>query len=101
LKADQFPQITFVLTDPLANLPYGANQLPVSVKGLLTIAGVTKSVSIPLKISITDQNKITVDGAPRIKMTDFDVDPPTMFFGTVKVGAMITFNFNTTFSSVN
>ncbi|MDE3182232.1 MAG: YceI family protein [Bacteroidota bacterium] len=101
LKADKFPQITFVLTEPLVNLPYRANAYGVRAKGQLTIAGVTKEIVMPLKITLNQQNKITVDGAQQIKMTDYGIDPPTMVFGTIKVGALITFNFKTTFSLSN
>ena len=101
LKADKYPEITFVLTEPVANIPYGANAYVVTTKGLLTIAGVTKPIIMPLKITLNDEKKITVDGAQQIKMTDYGMDPPTLFFGTIKVGDNITVNFKTTFSSIN
>jgi polyisoprenoid-binding protein YceI len=101
LKSDQFPAITFLLTDPLALLAPGVSSHSVAAKGKLTIAGVTKPVTIPIKISEDANKKITIVGSQEVKMTDYGVDPPTALFGVLKTGDAITISFNTTFSSIN
>jgi polyisoprenoid-binding protein YceI len=100
LKSDQFPTITFLLTQPVA-VSSGSTPLSVVAKGNLTIAGVTRSITIPIKISADGNKKITIAGAQQVKMTDYGVDPPTALFGMLKTGDAITISFNTNFSFVN
>jgi len=101
LKADKFPEITFSLTEPIANIPSGANAFATTAKGRLTIAGVTKPVTMPVKITIGEDKKITIDGIQPVKMTDHGIDPPTALLGMLKTGDVVTINFKTTFSSAN
>jgi len=100
LKSDKFPQIIFLLTTPVS-IPLGANGYSIIAKGNLTIAGVTKAVSMPIKISADGQKKITIAGAQQVKMSDYGIDAPTALFGVLKTGDMITIGFNTTFTSSN
>jgi polyisoprenoid-binding protein YceI len=101
LKADKFHEITFVLTDPVVNIPYGSNAYTVAAKGRLTIAGVTKPITMSIKIATNEDKKLIVEGAQPVKMTDYGVDPPTAMLGMLKTGDVITINFKTTFSLLN
>lgn len=101
LKSDKYPEITFRLADPIADVPHGANGYTVNAKGSLTIAGVTRQIVMPVKVTINGDNKLVVDGSQRVKMTDYNVQPPTAMFGMLKVGDEITIGFKTTFSSIN
>ena len=42
-------------------------------------------------------NKITLIGEKKFKMTDFKIDPPKALFGTITTGDDITIKFSTTF----
>lgn len=64
--------------------------------GDLTIAGVTKTVSLPVTFSKTG-DKINFKGSHPFKLTDFNIDPPTALFGTVKTGNEVSIHFNVTF----
>jgi polyisoprenoid-binding protein YceI len=97
LKADKFPVITFVLTEPVDNIPYVSTPYSVTGKGCLTIAGVSRDITMPCKITFSGEKKITVDGEQQVKMTDYNIDPPTIFFGMIKTGNIITISFKTTF----
>ncbi|HEY9000634.1 MAG TPA: YceI family protein [Mucilaginibacter sp.] len=101
LKGDKYPEITLTLTEPVANIPYGANAYPVSAKGRLTIAGVTRPIIIPVKITCNGDKKIIIDGVQQIKMTDYGIDPPTALLGMLKTRDIVTINFKTSFSSLN
>jgi polyisoprenoid-binding protein YceI len=96
LKADTYPQITFVLTAPLNSLQ--STSTPVFAKGNLTIAGVTKAISLVVNISMPVDGKLTFQGSQNILMSDYNVTPPTALFGTIKAGNLITLNFKTNFS---
>ena len=101
LKGDRYPEITLMLTEPVANIPYGANAYPAYAKGRLTIAGVTRSIIIPVKITLNEDKKIIIDGTQQIKMTDYGIDPPTALLGMLKTRDIVTINFKTSFSSLN
>lgn len=94
LKAGTYPDIIFSLENPI-KVDGSANSI--SAQGVLTIAGVTKPITMQVKISLQDHNIISFGGAKVINMTDFGVDPPTALFGTLKTGDAITINFKTNF----
>jgi polyisoprenoid-binding protein YceI len=101
LKATKFPEITFVLDEPVANINYGLLPCSTTAKGHLTIAGVTRAIAMPIKIAFNEEKKMIIDVEQQLKMTDYGVDPPTMLFGLIKTGDMITISFKTTFLMVN
>ncbi|HVB03258.1 MAG TPA: YceI family protein [Chitinophagaceae bacterium] len=101
LKSDRFPEIVFALTGPVVSIPSGASSNIVNVTGNLTIAGVTKPISLPVDISEDSNKKITIKGTQLVKMTDYGVHPPTALFGVLKTGNNITIKFNITFLFVS
>jgi polyisoprenoid-binding protein YceI len=101
LKADANPKIIFTLKDPLKSIQTNSNETIVLAKGNLSIAGVTKSVEIQVKVFIQEPTKLAFQGNETIKMTDYGVDPPTALFGTLKTGNEVTINFKTSFTLNN
>jgi polyisoprenoid-binding protein YceI len=99
LKADTYPEIIFKLTVPIKSIQSKPDQNSISAKGTLTIAGVTKTVDMKVKVFMQEQNKLTFEGSQSIKMTDFGIDPPTALFGTLKTGDEITIYFKTNFTT--
>lgn len=65
-------------------------------KGDLTIAGVTKPVSFPVKMSAAG-GKYTFEGSLETKLTTFNVTPPTALMGTVKTEDGVKLSFKSTF----
>ena len=83
LKTNQFKDISFQLTGGKVT---GKN---IQCKGNLTIAGTTKAVDLEAGWDINE--KVTVLRlAKKIRMTDFDVTPPSFMFGSVTTGDEIT-----------
>ncbi len=101
LKADANPEIIFALNVPVKAIQTSANEKTVTAKGNLTIAGITKTVDMKVKISMQEEGKFTVEGSQAIKMSDYNIDPPTALFGTLKTGNEITINFKTNFTIDN
>ncbi len=97
LKADKHPEIIFTLLNPVTNIRSISQQKTVSIKGNLTIAGVKKPVTLEVKVFMKDQNKLAFEGTYKLKMTDYNVDPPGAFFGTLKTGNDIVLSFKTNF----
>lgn len=86
LKSDEFPQITFTLKNATAiTIPDDIdNGFEIEVDGSLTVAGVTREISFKSNGFIMDDGRIRAVGGKQIKMTDFNVEPPTALFGMVK-----------------
>lgn len=97
LKADSNKQITLTLDTPVKSVSASSQGTPVSAKCKLTIAGVTKIITLQVKISSPENGKLEVDGSQVISMPDYNITPPTAFFGTLKTGSDVTINFSTTF----
>jgi polyisoprenoid-binding protein YceI len=98
LKADKNPEIIFTLTTPVSSIKVGSANTPISAKGTLTIAGVTRPIDMNVKVSIQDHTVLSFEGSQTIKMTDYGISPPTALFGTLKTGDEITINFKTNFT---
>ena len=95
LKADDYPNITFVFKKGEI-IKEDAAHVDIKLIGDLMIAGVTKSVAVKTKIN--KQGKpIVLKGTHMLKMTDFGIDPPKALLGTIKTGDEITIEFNLTF----
>lgn len=60
-----------------------------TVKGRLTIAGVTREITLAPKVTIDAAGVLTLEAEHPVKMTDFGMKPPT-FMGMVKTGDAVT-----------
>ena len=93
LESNRFPTASFVLPGPVP-LPPGVAQgeaTTVEVKGLLTIHGATREVTLPLQVRI-DGQKGEVVGSLAFPFTDFGMDPPNIGdFVTVDPDATLEF----------
>ncbi len=93
LKANKYPSISFKFLSQ--NALDGANQqFKGTISGNLTIAGKTKTISIPFNGSLLPNGNIQVKGTVPVKMSDFDIDPPTAFFGTLKTGDVVNLQYS-------
>ena len=97
LKADANPEIIFTLTEQILFIPLKTSETAITAKGNLTIAGVTRPISMSGKILMQTAGKISFEGSQTIKMTDYGIDPPKALFGTLKTGNEITVSFKTNF----
>ena len=97
LKADKNPEIIFILLTPIMAIKPISQQETISAKGTLFIAGVKRPIDMQVKVFMKEQNKLTFEGTYKIKMTDYKIDPPGAFFGTLKTGNEIELNFKTNF----
>jgi len=98
LKADADPEITFLLAIPAKLSQISPGGKAVSLKGSLTLAGVTHPVIMVIKSFKVVKDTMTFEGEQTIKMTDFGVKPPSALFGAMKTAPEITINFKTNFT---
>lgn len=78
LQTDQFPEATFVLTEPI-ELPAGAStgeQVKATGTGELTVHGITKEIRVPLEAQLVD-GTIVIVGSSEIAFADFGVEVPS------------------------
>lgn len=70
-----------------------------NVLGDLTIAGTTKKVNLKADLKSTENNRVLASGTYKMKMTDFNVEPPEVMWGTITTGDDITIKFNIIFTN--
>ena len=78
LETDRFPTATFTLTSPIT-LPADAGSgadVEVQAKGRLTIHGVSRAVTVPLKAKLAGQTVVVV-GSIDLRFSDFGVTVPS------------------------
>ena len=92
IKAKEFPTITFQLgTYTIAK---AADSSKATLNGLLTIGGVTKPITMETRLSSADNGAMRVAGTYQLNMKDYDLKPPTLMLGTMKVGEKVKVSFD-------
>lgn len=95
LKSRKFGEIIFQSKKAAEIGEITAGKYRVEVQGDLTIAGVHKKVS--LTFTAVPGDGIRLSGRTEIRMTDYNVEPPTALLGTVKTGETVTVDLNITY----
>jgi len=95
LKADKYPSISFVFVEVLSKEQNG-KVTTMNVAGNLTIAGVTKTTELILKITTLPNGDLEVKGNRKIMMSTFGIKPPSFMLGALKVGDEINITYNVT-----
>lgn len=97
LKAKTYPNMTYSLTKVNSIAERGGVSY-LETEGKLTIAGTAKTIALTVT-GKQNGNEITFKGSKKLKMTDFKVEPPVMFFGTLKTADDVTITFEATFTN--
>ncbi|MFW6058685.1 MAG: YceI family protein [Phycisphaeraceae bacterium] len=88
MDAKQHPHVRFVLKDA-APKP-GASDTVWQATGDLTIAGKTRSVELELRVESMSDDRLRIEVEKPLKMTDFDIDPPTAMLGMARAKDDVT-----------
>lgn len=88
LKSKKHPKITFVFSE-ISDLTKDS----ITVKGDLTIAGVTKPAEITAGYTFSG-NTLTITGSHQLLMSNFGIKPPTAMMGSLKTGDEVTVEFD-------
>ncbi len=96
LKSERFPNIFFSLESAHLIKPGLTEENPfkVETKGQLTIAGQTRDIKVVAQGYRLATGCFRVKGSEPILMSDFNIDPPSPFFGIVKTKDQITVHFD-------
>ena len=93
LKSDKSPVITFTQTTPAVLNSASAGAISGKVTGNLAIAGKSRRVEIAFTGRISG-DKLIVTGALPVKMSEFEIEPPTAMLGALKTGDAVTLNYS-------
>ena len=88
------PVIVFTLSGTTIHPDKGT----INAKGTLTMAGVTKTIDLPLSYKLLPGGELKITGAKKLKLTDFKMEPPTAMMGTIKVGDEVEVRFDVVLS---
>lgn len=90
LVATKYPEIKFDLSgyDLTKGTPPGA-----TVQGSLTMNGQSHPIAVPVQFVRAD-GALRVTGKVPLKMTEWGIKPPTLMMGTIKVGEVVTVQFD-------
>jgi len=92
LKTKDYKDITF----HSQNVKVSGDKI--SATGDLTIAGTKKNTAIDATCAVQSNGDIKCTGSKKIKLTEYNIDPPTAMFGTIKTGDDLEIVFDVTFT---
>jgi polyisoprenoid-binding protein YceI len=96
LKTNAHKNISFQLAEVKNVVSKGNGVFAITATGYLTIAGTKKLIPLDFTLNIA-KSVIKLTGEKKIKMTDFNIDPPKALLGTITTGNDITIKFSTIF----
>jgi hypothetical protein len=94
LKTDAHATISFVVSSASVTQVDQFNY-QIKCQGKLTIAGTTKDTELLAvgKVNPAD-NSLNISGTKKMKMTEYNVQPPTVMMGTIKTGDEISITYS-------
>ena len=92
LKAPANPVISFQLIS--YELSKTADSTKGTLNGTLKIGGVEKPIELPVALFPGTDGALRVTGAREINMKDYDLKPPSLMLGTMKVREKVTVRFD-------
>jgi polyisoprenoid-binding protein YceI len=92
LLPEQYPDITFRSTG-VTGKSTSTNQYDLKIAGNLTLLGVTRSITIPTKVTVVG-NELRAQGEFSIDRSDYKVKATSAFHGMVRVRDTVKFEFD-------
>ena len=98
MKAQDNPRIVFKLSELTLKESAKSKDAPYvfEAKGDLAVAGVTKTITMPLNVTPLGEKKIKITGTTTVNMSDFKIEPPApqLAFGMIKTGDPVKLIFD-------
>jgi polyisoprenoid-binding protein YceI len=88
LNEESYDKMTFKLSDATV---IEAQKL-IKVTGNLTIAGVTKAITLQANYVVGADESVAFKGSKALKMSDFNIKAPSFMMGALKTGDDLTIN---------
>ncbi len=93
LKGDVYQVIRFNLLSKTELISVN-RQFKGSLRGSLYVAGINNEVEVPFTGILNGDNTIDVEGSFELRMSDFNITPPTAILGTLRTGDKISIFFS-------
>jgi hypothetical protein len=97
MHSAKYASLTFTVLS--ASIKPAGNNYQVQSKGRLTISGVSRDIDITALCTVNPDKSIAVNGSYKLKMTAYNVTPPSIMLGAIKTGDDITVKFNLLFKA--
>jgi hypothetical protein len=97
LKADAHPVITFNLKE-IKNIRANGNRADIEAEGVITAAGTSHTVLMNVKAEKGDNGSFIFSGEQPLKMTDFNITPPTAMLGAIRAADEMTIYYTVRFT---
>lgn len=102
LRAEPHPRIVFRTTGSLRlRAPDASGRISGPLRGDLTVAGVTKTVDVPVQAVANPDGSLHITGSKPFLMTQFGIDPPRAMLGMLKTGNRVNVRFDLIASTVD
>ena len=95
LMVREHPEIVFI-SDGAENVLLNDGKISGTLKGKLSLGGVSKSIDIGFSGNIKG-DRILISGSEEVNMTDYGIKPPTALLGTLKTGEKVTVELRLSF----
>lgn len=92
LNSKKHPEITFRM-NRVNSITENPGSYRLSTSGILNVSGVNRNVTLNAVGRILPGGDIEFSGTTKLKMSDFNVSPPTAMFGALTTGDEITLNY--------
>ncbi|MGY4386120.1 polyisoprenoid-binding protein YceI [Pedobacter sp. UYP24] len=96
IKANDFPKITFKLSNAVISA-VAKNKFAIKATGILTIAGVSKNITMQVNGDVKADQSIICTGSESIKLTEYNIDPPSFMLGAMKVANELVVSYTLNF----
>lgn len=95
LKKDDHPDIVFSLDSAEVTASSDtSNAVSLNTKGNLSMAGSEQPIEMMVNVERLEDGTLKFSGEKKLNMKDFDIDPPSAVFGTIKAGEEVTVKFD-------
>jgi polyisoprenoid-binding protein YceI len=95
LKSKEYNLISFQLTRT-DGIEKTASGYRIKATGNLSIAGTKKSMPMTVEGKLMSDGSVNFKGSKAMKMTDFNISPPTAMMGAMTTGDDVTISFDIT-----
>lgn len=92
LRYEDYPVIRFIW-DEITFTGVTDTGRAAEVSGRVMIAGVERKTELSVNLGINEWSQIVAAGSVELNMREFDIDPPTAFFGVIRTDEIVDLNF--------
>lgn len=91
LKTKEFSNIRFSMTSYKVEK---GSAVTGTLQGTLQLSGKTLPITVPVTFGTAADGALRVTGKVPVTMTEWGIKPPTLMLGSIKVGPVVTVNFD-------